>query len=179
MPTKAAVLTLLIMALAPDAAACMNAPGWRIEDDIARAEAIFVGEVERIEISREWSRYVKDKPSGRGGMVLAEHGLLYTPTTTFTFAVDRAWKGVDRDTITVRTDWSSCGADLRIARRYLVYAYKDKTGELVTGSLSTRALNDKLRDLELLGEPVANFLLERIRTIEAELATKPSYREPR
>jgi hypothetical protein len=179
MVSKATIIALLMLTIANDAGACTNPPGWRIEDDIEHAAAIFVGEVERIEITRDWYRYTKGKPSGRGGIVLPEHGLMYSPTTTFTFSVDKAWKGVERETVTVSTGFSSCSADLRIARRYLVYAHKDENGDLVTGSLSTRPLSDKLEDLQLLGPPVTDFLLEKARAIEHELATKSVYREER
>ena len=173
MASKAAILVVLMFTLACELVACTNPPGWRIEDDIERADAIFIGEVERIELTRDWAR----DPSQGGGIVLKEHGLIYTPAITATFAVDKAWKGVERDIVTVSTGFTSCGADFRIARRYLVYAFKDESGNFATGSLSMKPLSDKLEDLPLLGPPVTDFLLHKVEAIKRELATGSVYRE--
>ena len=66
------------------------------------------------------------------------------------FQVDRAWKGVSEDTVTVRTSTqgAACGYFFNEGKSYLVYAFGDEHS-LSTGSCSNVAV------IEAAGERIA------------------------
>jgi hypothetical protein len=69
--------------------------------------------------------------------------------------VERAWKGVDKKTVSVLTSShsSACGYGFKKGERYLVYAGGNRDEKLITSICSrTRRMNEAGDDLRELGE---------------------------
>jgi hypothetical protein len=77
---------------------------------------------------------------------------------TITLSVDRTWKGIDTETVTLTTGsgGGDCGYGFKDGEAYLVYAYRggdEENGPLGTSICSrTRPIADAKEDLEALGE---------------------------
>jgi hypothetical protein len=84
-----------------------------------------------------------------------EHGM-----RAVTLRVDRAWKGVDAETVTVVTGWGGgdCGFPFELREPYLVYATRwagQPAAPLATGICGRTALLRRAADdLRELGEPL-------------------------
>jgi hypothetical protein len=77
----------------------------------------------------------------------------YTPLTV-TLAVDRVWQGPAYTTVTLQTgqSYSGCGVSFQEGGDYLVYAYENGAGALMTHRCSRTALaRDAAGDLALFG----------------------------
>jgi hypothetical protein len=71
------------------------------------------------------------------------------------FEVERTWKGVEKNTISVSTSSqsSACGYGFKKGEAYLVYASKDGEGRLITSICSrTRRMKEAGEDLKEIGE---------------------------
>ncbi|MBD7969209.1 hypothetical protein [Paenibacillus gallinarum] len=79
----------------------------------------------------------------------------YSQVREYTFAVERAWKGVKDKNITVFSldgGSNSCGFQFSKDRTYLVYASQDKDDTLVTSLCSNNLLSSEAgEDLKQLG----------------------------
>ncbi|WP_199350874.1 PEP-CTERM sorting domain-containing protein [Haliangium ochraceum] len=110
---------------AAEACSCMRPPPP--QEALAAADAVFEGTITTVE---------------SGDNLVA------------TFAVERAWKGVAKDTITVATGLNSamCGLGFAEGERWLVYAMLD--GDELRSSLCSRTARsaDAADDLAALGE---------------------------
>lgn len=109
--------------------------------------------------------------------VLDEPDFPEWPRRVVTLRVDRAWKGVEAETVTVLTGMGGgdCGFPFRVGETYLVYARRggrDGTGPLATGICGRTALFAHAdKDLRELGAPQ--------RTWPARPRIEPSHREER
>ncbi len=77
-----------------------------------------------------------------------------------TLRVDRAWKGVESDTVVVRTGRNDgdCGFRFRRGGSYLVFAHAAEDGSLVTGLCDrTTRLRRAAASLRTLGPPVRRW----------------------
>ena len=114
--------------------ACTCAPAKSAGQELERSTAVFSGKV--IEIRR----HKRDEDTfGKVEVV---------------FRVGRAWKGVERRTVSVYTSSqsSACGYGFKEGRTYLVYAHGNTEGRLSTSICSrTRRLKDAGEDLDDLG----------------------------
>jgi hypothetical protein len=123
------LLAAILMGLAN---ACSCLPPGPPEEEMAKSDAVFSGRVASI---------VKDS----FGYVV-------------TFEVERAWKGVEAETLKVRTarDSAACGYAFSEREKYLVYAYRDDDGSFGTGICGrTALLSEAGADLEALGPGTA------------------------
>ncbi len=135
------VLTVLgfVLLLPECASACSCAilggdPQERVESELSSSEAVFSGEVVKI-----------DRPSGP---VWSSADL-----ETDTFRVSESWKGPEGGMLEVRTAVSgmSCGYPFKEGKEYLVYASGGQQGLKVDGCSSTKPLSKAGADLALLG----------------------------
>lgn len=71
-----------------------------------------------------------------------------------TFDVDRAWKGVTKDRVTVATPANSaaCGYEFEEGKEYLIYSHDDDETLDVTICSRTQPLDEATADLIVLGE---------------------------
>ncbi|HWP42272.1 MAG TPA: hypothetical protein VNO14_03480 [Blastocatellia bacterium] len=115
--------------------ACTCLPAKNATEEIGRSAAVFSGKV--IEIRRDEG--AKD---------------LFA-TVEAVFEVERAWKGIEKKTVSVFTSSqsSACGYGFKRGESYLVYASEGREGRLITSICSrTRLLKDANDDLKELGE---------------------------
>jgi hypothetical protein len=84
-----------------------------------------------------------------------DHPQIFRDLVDHTFLVKASWKGVDRDTIIVRTETSSsCGFQFHANTEYLVYASTGRDGLLWSGMCSrSQDIEEALADRVLLGPP--------------------------
>ena len=69
------------------------------------------------------------------------------------FEVTQVWKGDNQSQIIVYDNEDSCGIEFEIGKSYLVYASKDKNGELYTGLCNrTTEVSNAGEDLKFLGQ---------------------------
>ena len=129
------LLSVAFLVLGAEAAlACTCAPAQSAAAELERAAAVFSGKV--VEIKRQ----------------KRSEGLF--ARVEVVFRVEKAWKGVERKTVSVWTSSqsSACGYGFREGQTYLVYAYESAPGSLSTGICSrTRRLKDARKDLKELG----------------------------
>ena len=113
--------------------ACSCADSGSPAEALARADAVFAGEVVSVRV-------------GRSSM------LTYSSAdpVSVTFNVSRVWKGPRSDTITIRTVRSeaSCGYEFEKGRKYIVYVRNGETGRCE----GTAGLENAVADLAALGE---------------------------
>lgn len=106
-------LSLLALLMFPKPAhACMCGPSGAPRDAMAKADAVFAGQVVAI---NEPGPYLRN-----GQMVIGSADLVKVE-----FNVGRVWKGPRPETITVETERMgiSCGYEFKEGRRYIVYAW--------------------------------------------------------
>ncbi|SRR5713226_57696 len=94
------------------------------------AKAVFIGEVLEVRASTKSER--------------EEYSNFYIVR----MRVERYWKGIKSGEVTVETDLTGCGPNLRVGEKYLVYAMGKR---LNTSCTRTRKLVDAEKDLEALG----------------------------
>lgn len=123
------IATITTTLQAPIALACMCGNLGTPSTALSQASAVFSGEVQTIDPdSAEYSKYA------------------------VTFAVDKIWKGISDDTVTISTGrgGGDCGYHFIVGEQYLVYASGDT--QLNTSSCSRTALLAKAEeDLTALG----------------------------
>lgn len=135
-------VAILIMLCCFDAAhACSCGKIGPPPEELKKHRAVFVGEV----ISVGPPKVIKLRNS---------KGRVYGvgPIIEVKFRVAKAWKGVNADTLIVKTnvpDGASCGWDFKEGRNYLVYAY----GSLLRASHCSRtapleSAGDDIRELD-------------------------------
>ncbi len=125
-----------LLAAAPPAVACDFEPPPPPQEALDEATAVFSGDVTSVEP-------VDDDPSEQYLAV--------------SFAVDRAWKGVDSSPVVVEThqDEGICGFPFEEGASYIVYAHSDGT-PLTTALYHRTALLERAdEDLDALGEGVS------------------------
>ncbi len=125
--------------------ACSNQSAWACSCDsppapkeaLEKADAVFLGSVERLEVQRKFGRLA-------------------------TFRVMKVWKGPQQPSISVFTEGNgtACGFDFEVGNpAYLVYAYKDvgKQGGYSTNTCTrTRTEFDAEKDdLKVLGPGIS------------------------
>ncbi len=98
-------------------------------------EAIFEGKVESVEL--RW-KFVE----ARAGDIVPADIEQEPPEMEASFEVLRSYRGVDSKHVRVRTGigGGDCGFNFETNEMYLVFAYKDDSGELSTGICSSTAL---------------------------------------
>jgi len=94
------------------------------------AKAVFIGEVLEV---REATRAEREE---------------YSNAYIVRMRVERYWKGIESDQVTVETDMTGCGPNLRIGEKYLVYGMGKRLNTSCTG---TRKLEYAEKDLKALG----------------------------
>jgi len=113
--------------------ACSCIPAKSIAQELEQSTAVFSGKV--IEIKRH-----------------KEAKTIFV-TVEVIFSVEKAWKGMERKTVSVFTssNSASCGYNFRKNRTYLVYAHGDTEGNLSTSICSrTKRVKDASKDLDEL-----------------------------
>jgi hypothetical protein len=135
---RSLVFSLLLLAAATFVAetghACTCVPKKRAAEELELAAAVFSGKV--VEIKRH------ERP---GDMLAGVEAV---------FRVEKAWKGVEGETVSVFTGsrMFTCSYGFRKDRTYLVYARRDAGGRLSTSICSrTKRLKDARADLRELG----------------------------
>lgn len=120
---KAFLFSLLSLG-APAVYACECVPERSPRKELKEAAAVFVGEV------------VESDVGGRRGL--------------FKFRVERFWKGVKAEYITISSQREMCSLFFRVGEKWLVYAFGD---ELWTDTcMRTRPLESVSKDLKALGK---------------------------
>ena len=95
-----------------------------------RAKAVFIGEVLEVRVATEAER--------------EEYSNLYIVR----MRVERYWKGIKSNEVTVETDLTGCGPNLQVGEKYLIYGMEKR---LNTTCTRTRKLEYAEKDLEALG----------------------------
>jgi hypothetical protein len=130
----------------PDAKTARAVAQWHAQ----RSDAIFEGTVQGVEL--KW-RLIQAPVGGLVSTNLEED----PPVIQVTFNVSRSYKGVraNRVVLTTGLGGGDCGFDFQMGQQYLVYSYKDDSGQLSTGICSgTGLVQQSQSDLSFLrGEP--------------------------
>lgn len=105
----------------------------KTEKKLRKAKAVFVGEVVEIG-SNEKSEWA---------------------TVAVRFKVERYWKGIKEQFITVvgvSETAGACGLPVEVGEKYLIYAFKFDEGQLITSFCSSRSLENAKDDLSVIGD---------------------------
>lgn len=140
------------------ACSCVQLPTrLKTELDVAKwyasgSDAIFEGTVDRVDF--KWAP--EETPVGD----LLSTDMDQMPVLLkVSFNVSRTYKGkIERSaTITTGVGHGDCGFDFEVGKRYLVYAYRDSSGQLSTGiCTATALLEESQANLSYLqGKPIA------------------------
>ncbi|MFY9610045.1 MAG: hypothetical protein WAU45_15680 [Blastocatellia bacterium] len=124
------------------ALACTCAPPEIPSQELKESDAVFSGKV--IEIKRQKS-YAQEP---------VQSDTLFT-SVEVVFEVDRTWKGIDNNAVSVFTSphSSACGYAFKKGTSYLIYANSDERSRLITTICTrTKALKDAEEDVRELGE---------------------------
>ena len=81
---------------------------------------------------------------------------------TFQFKVTRSWKGIDKNTVSVKTSNSgaACGYNFNIGEVYLVYGNSSfSENDLVSTGIcsATKPIDESDEDVQKLGDPIMTF----------------------
>ncbi len=150
---------LAVAFLAPAAVfGCSCGPNGSVADERAAADAVFSGEVTKLEVLPSWWRRLSEPADAD----LIDAGApVPSRILKATFAVSKVWKGGDERTRTIRTafDCCLCGMKLDVGGAYLIFAYRgSKDGGLWATTCSRSAPLDAAKeDLEKLGRPAADL----------------------
>lgn len=143
MPAFLALLGALWTAVPCATGFCSCAPPEAMATEVQQADAVFTGRVVA----------VRD--------TTAEDGHFPGPWMLHvTLRVDRAWKGIESETVVVVTGrWGGdCGFPFRRGGRYLVFAYREPGGALSAGLCGhTSRLSRAGGALRALGEPARRW----------------------
>jgi hypothetical protein len=154
-----------LVALPREAFACSCGPIPGVAEELEAADAVFSAEAVKLEVLPSWWSTSDTKPEA--DLLDQDPGEPATRVLRATFAVIRAWKGVDTPTVVIRTaaDCCLCGTTFSIGQRYLVYAYRSKRGGQLWANVCsrTRGLDDAADDVKSLGTPVKDFEKARAR----------------
>lgn len=152
------LFTLAVAAVPVFGCSCVQLPTrLKTELDVARwyasgSDAIFEGTVERADF--KWA----PEKTPVGGLLPTDMDQMPL-LLKITFNVSRTYKGKIERSATVITGvgHGDCGFDFEVGKRYLVYAYRDSSGELSTGiCTATALLEESQTNLSYLqGEPIA------------------------
>ena len=114
-------------------------------EELKIAKAVFVGKVVEV-IEPDLSKTTR---GGRDNLI----ALMEKSSRRIKFKIERTWKGISLDEITVTTPPTSCRYDFKVGERYLVYAYGMRITNLgVSKCTRTRKLQEAVEDLKELGE---------------------------
>jgi hypothetical protein len=144
-----ASFAILLALIGPSgvAAACECPPPPDALDALRDSTAVFVGTVERIDDPQPSLRTQRSFP------YLLYDVPAYAPRS-ISFAVSQIWRGPPYRTIVITTgiSRSQCGVDVRVGTTYLVYAYVNGVGDLITHRCSRTVPIDAARaDLAVFG----------------------------
>ena len=126
-------------------------------------DAVFTGEVTAVVVAPSWWRVGQVAPPAD----LVEE---LTPgdsarVARVTIAVDRSWKGITREEVTVYTmfDCCMCGFAFQVGQRYLVYAAwsKQRGAFFVSACSRTKAADSAAAETPQLGEAKYDFQAAR------------------
>jgi len=124
------LLAVLIAAAATaslEAYACECKRPASVNRAIESARAVFVGTVmEKGEVLVD----CRDEGCDSASRLIGEGGKEYGLYDRITFDVRTAWKGVDRSTITISNERSTCHYSFNLSQTYLVYANESANGKL-------------------------------------------------
>lgn len=118
------------------ASACSCAPPRPPFEALARADAVFSGEVVSMKEPRGWLSSSTDP-------------------ITIEFKVSAVWKGDIHETVFIKTAWSSasCGYEFALGEQYLVYAREGRTSLCSR----TKSIHAAIEDFAALGGPTAHL----------------------
>ena len=139
-----ALIGALWVAPACETAFCSCVPRSAVRTEFDSADAVFTGRVLSVRDT------TVDPASGHGGWRMRRVVL----------RADRAWKGVESDTVVVVTGMSDgdCGFRFRRGATYLVFAHAAPDGSLGTGICDrTARLWRAAADVRALGEPARRW----------------------
>lgn len=151
--------TALALLLLPGSArACSCAPAPTVAEELEQSDAVFTGEVTKLEVLPSWWELADEAPPAE----LLEAGPGDRPMRTLraTFAVGRVWKGSSDPTEVIHSsvECCVCGRSFDIGARYLVYAVRGKDGRLTTNAcMRGGPVDDRGEDVAQLGAPSADF----------------------
>jgi hypothetical protein len=154
------VFGLAFALLLPDRGfACSCAPTPTVAEELEQADAVFSGEVTKLEVLPSWWEVADETPAPE--LLYADPGQKPTRLLRATIAVSRVWKGPAQRSLTVQTfaDCCFCGTTWDISRAYLVYAFRSKSsGSLFTSVCARGGLIDaSAEDLAQLGPPATDY----------------------
>lgn len=133
--TAVCLITGLVVPVSADACSCQE---QSVSEAKAAASAVFEGRV----VSVTKAADAEGAEAGSGGIdVVVE--------------VDRAWKGISADTVTVNTpsNGAACGYAFKEGADYMIYATADETSALRVSLCSrTKLLSKAKKDHKILGE---------------------------
>ena len=134
----AALVVLFLQADTSRIYACSCVPSPPPLEALAKADAVFSGEVVSI-----------SEPGGLFGSWLVSS----TGPVTVEFRVSAVWKGDSHETMSIKTAWSSasCGFEFALDEQYIVYA-REGWASLCS---RTKSIHTAREDLAALGEGVA------------------------
>ena len=158
-----ASLTLLTISNESPAIACSCKPLLPPSEAIEKADAVFTGEAVEIRLIKEWDSYGDE--------------IHFTPSLYTRFEILGVWKGVDRQSVWIRTNPSiaSCGSVFEVGRSYLVYAYWSEEHDVLSTGLCTRTARFSSErtpeDFAALPKPSYDLWNQRRERIAAALET--------
>ena len=138
--------------------ACSCLPPEPPQDALEKADAVFLGVVERNEVKGTPNKVDMEGVTGYGKWRLDYQ---YKEAT---FRVITVWKGVPQEVIPVHTSFhgTMCGYNFEVGFEYLVYA-RESDGALHTSICSrTRPRHDAGEDLQALGPGTAVLNWEQV-----------------
>ena len=141
-----------------------------VPDAARSATAVFQGRVVALTLGSRWVSAAATKPGVCGTLIKFEgydSALCQDENVIVKFQVLRAWKGISAREVTVATSMyvTACGYRFTVGRDYLVYAVLTN-GRLETDRCTrTAELPAPANDMETLGPPARDFLLEHDREL--------------
>jgi len=150
-----------LMLLAPERGfACSCSPTPTVAEELERADAVFSGEVTKLEVLPSWWQLADEEPPPE--LLEPAPGPADRPIRTLrvTFAVVKVWKGPSDPTIVIHSsvECCLCGRSFDAGRAYLVYAFREKDGRFSTNACVRGGPQDqKPDDLAQLGAPSTDY----------------------
>jgi len=147
-----------VFMLGSSAWACSCLPPAPPTEALEKADAVFLGVVERNEVTGPLQKTDMEGVTGYGKWRPDYSG------KEATFRVITIWKGVPQEVLTVETSFfgTMCGYNFEVGFEYLVYAH-ESDGALHTNICSrTRPRHDAGEDLQALGAGTAVLNWEKV-----------------
>lgn len=157
---KSSIVLLAVLTFAnPHVLACSCVSTADALADLNSADAVFTGEVTALTIAPRWWRVAKvQPPSDLVTPLERDHS---ARVERVTIAVDRSWKGVTREEVTVYTmfDCCMCGFGFQVGERYLIYArWQEGRGAYFVSSCSRSKTADSAEsEFTVLGQAKYDF----------------------